>query len=529
MAGTGKTAIASTFAKDMDSQGLLGASFFIDRQQGERRELHRIIQTLAFDLAVHDFGKLRALWAFLRANPTFKKLPWQDQLRYLIQKPLQVGYVKNFVIVIDGLDESASSEGASLLSSLMTCFHNHPIKIFVTSRNEQNIADELLNIKHIPMRLQDLEVSGDVRIFYEHSLDVLCRTRRLRDWRSNVSLELMVELTGPLFIYAVTLLKIIQNTRGNPIAKLQALLKIAHLDGGSNIAFERLHKHNVLEQLYFHILTEALRDHHGHISSDYAARLHDILEVVFFAMEPLTAQALSSLLNIERNELDNYLFTLASVLIVPDVAGEEGLIRPFHQSFRDFVLQQGDLIHEKLFMDSDLANAHLTQYCLRALGVIRQKNPAYIHSRHYEDEIALPLGVRPSEASFTLPSHHHSVSASQASEKATYHSFDQDSSIEKTLLDVRLNDEVSGVQVPLELSHSCMHWLRYLARSGTKAKTVFPQVEEFLSQNALYWIELATVLGSLSALYQTVLTVPAFLKVYQDPYSRKSTLTCAVT
>jgi hypothetical protein len=185
----------------------------------------------------------------------------------------------------------------------------------------------------------------------------------------------MVELTGPLFIYAVTLLKIIQNTRGNPIAKLQALLKIAHLDGGSNIAFERLHKHNVLEQLYFHILTEALRDHHGHISSDYAARLHDILEVAFFAMEPLTAQALSSLLNIERNELDNYLFTLASVLIVPDVAGEEGLIRPFHQSFRDFVLQQGDLIHEKLFMDSDLANAHLTQYCLHALGVIRQKKP----------------------------------------------------------------------------------------------------------------------------------------------------------
>jgi hypothetical protein len=54
MAGTGKTAIASTFARDMEDQKILGASFFIDRQRAERQDLRRIIQTLAYDLAKHS-------------------------------------------------------------------------------------------------------------------------------------------------------------------------------------------------------------------------------------------------------------------------------------------------------------------------------------------------------------------------------------------------------------------------------------------------------------------------------------------
>jgi hypothetical protein len=51
MAGTGKTAIASTFATNMEEQGILGATFFIDRQEAQRRDLCRIVQTIAYELA----------------------------------------------------------------------------------------------------------------------------------------------------------------------------------------------------------------------------------------------------------------------------------------------------------------------------------------------------------------------------------------------------------------------------------------------------------------------------------------------
>jgi adenylylsulfate kinase-like enzyme len=51
MAGTGKSAISTTFAQNMDDEGLLGATFFIDRQVADRTDPHRIVQSLADNLA----------------------------------------------------------------------------------------------------------------------------------------------------------------------------------------------------------------------------------------------------------------------------------------------------------------------------------------------------------------------------------------------------------------------------------------------------------------------------------------------
>jgi hypothetical protein len=135
MAGTGKTAIASTFARTMDDQRILGASFFIDRQQAERRDLRRIVQTLAYDLAKHNHKQLRALWTVLQDDPTFDRLSYQEQVRLLIKEPLDVGRPGTLVVVIDALDECDACDGASLLTTLIKSFVHHPIKLFVTSRN----------------------------------------------------------------------------------------------------------------------------------------------------------------------------------------------------------------------------------------------------------------------------------------------------------------------------------------------------------------------------------------------------------
>jgi Cdc6-like AAA superfamily ATPase len=119
MAGTGKTAIASTFARNMEDQGMLGATFFIDRQQAERRDLSRIVQTLAYDLAKHSHEQLHAVWTVLRDDPTFERLPYQEQMRLLIKHPLDITRPRTLVIVIDGLDECGVSDGVSLLSTFV--------------------------------------------------------------------------------------------------------------------------------------------------------------------------------------------------------------------------------------------------------------------------------------------------------------------------------------------------------------------------------------------------------------------------
>jgi hypothetical protein len=366
MAGTGKSAIAKTFAKNTDDEGLLGATFFVDRQVAERRDPARIIQTLAYDLSEFDHIRLHALWSSLREKPTIKDLPLYDQVKALIKKPMEAGSSEPLLILIDGLDECKQSERAELLSVLVACLIDFPIKLFVTSRNETDIIHAFRQIHHLPVKLQEIDALGDVRLYWTHSLDELCGNH-VPDWRSIVSLDVLVELTGQLFIYATTMLKIIRNTKGSPVKKLTEVLETSRVGYEHGIGPANPSKRSPLDNLYFDILTDAVKDEDGDIIPEYAAQLHHILEIVIFAREPLTSHALSQILAIDATELQNYLSALFSVLIMPDMANTDGLIRPLHQSFPDFVLQHGKHVHKNLTIDPTVADVHATERCLAVL------------------------------------------------------------------------------------------------------------------------------------------------------------------
>jgi hypothetical protein len=123
-----------------------------------------------------------------------------------------------------------------------------------------------------------------------------------------------------------------------------------------------------LDGLYFDVITEAVTDGDGDVSSENAAQLHNILEVVIFAREPLTPHALAQLLDMDRSELDAHLSPLLSVLVVPDHADESGVVRPLHQSFPDFVVQQGKHIHHLLHIDVKIVDFRITEYCLQLMN-----------------------------------------------------------------------------------------------------------------------------------------------------------------
>jgi hypothetical protein len=362
MAGTGKTAIASTFARNMEGQKILGATFFVDRQEAQRCDLSRIVQTLAYDLAKDNYRQLEAVWRVLRDDPTFERLSIEKQVRVLIKEPLDIVRPETLVILIDGLDECGAANGASLLETLIRSLEHHPIKLFVTSRNEARISETLLDLPHTPYKLQDVEVSGDVQLYWEHNLDGL---KCIPDWRSMVTLDELVKLTGHLFIYATTLFDVIQDTKASPIKELVKLLEISRAGSRSTIAFADPSVHQgPLEKLYLHILTESMKDKRGSIRHEYALRVHDILEVVIFAREPITPQALCDLLNMDRDELDIYLLLLRSVLVVPEATHPGGVVRPLHQSFPDFVRQHGSLIHPQLAMHIEVADKNIAERCL---------------------------------------------------------------------------------------------------------------------------------------------------------------------
>jgi hypothetical protein len=459
MAGTGKTAIASTFAKHMEEQGILGATFFIDRQEAQRRDLGRIVQTLAYDLAKDDYRKLEVVWTVLRDDPAFERLPFEKQVQLLIKEPLDSASPETMVILIDGLDECGASNGASLLNTLVKSFAHHPIKLFVTSRNEVEIANTLRNLPHTSYKLQDIDVSGDVRLYWKHNLDNLCRGRGLPDWQSMVAVEKWVKLTGDLFIYATTIMKILSNTKTSPIKKLRDLLDISRSGNGSAIAFVVSENRGPLEKLYMHILREAVQDKDGIMRAEDAQHLHDILEVVIYAQEPITPQALSDLLDIDVNDLYAYLAPLHSVLVVPDATSADRVIRPLHQSFPDFVRQQGGIVHSKLTMNAALAHKNVAEHCFSQLNKLLRFDICNMK-----------------DASLF----NHQVSD----------------------LPTQLKEHISA-----SLRYSCRywmaHWLEDLRATGSQAQVPLG-LAAFCEQHLLHWIEVLSLTEDLNAVQRVM-------------------------
>jgi Cdc6-like AAA superfamily ATPase len=184
MAGTGKTTVAATFARNMKDQGFLTASYHIDRHHAERWDLGRIVQTLAYDLAKHDFERLQAVWTVLRDDQALERLSFHKNAQLLIRQTLDVGRSETMVVVIDGLDECGAEEGVSLLQTLVMALAHYPMKLFVTSRDEVDIANMFRSIPHTSLTLNWIGVSEDVRLFWEYNLNQLCRRTDLPDWRN---------------------------------------------------------------------------------------------------------------------------------------------------------------------------------------------------------------------------------------------------------------------------------------------------------------------------------------------------------
>jgi hypothetical protein len=87
LAGTGKSTIARTLCERLDSQSLLGSSFFISRDESDRREASNIVRSIAYQLAVRWRSVSDALCAKLREMPVSATRSLQQQIADFIITP----------------------------------------------------------------------------------------------------------------------------------------------------------------------------------------------------------------------------------------------------------------------------------------------------------------------------------------------------------------------------------------------------------------------------------------------------------
>jgi hypothetical protein len=462
VAGTGKTTISRSIAERLFAGGDLGASFFCSRDFADRRSLHLIFPTLAFQLA-YKYPKFRAqLVQILTTNPNVGHESLSDQLKKLLVEPLRSTGLST-VIVIDALDECDDDQPASAILSLLAREIDQipSVKFFITGRPEPPIRSGFRIPTLIPqteiLLLHDVEqrdVDHDIKTFLEYHMKELVKTRSDFDiatpWPSPEDVLIVISKAAGLFIYASTVIKFISSTSYDPIERLRLITSMPHSSAHEGTS--------ELDPLYTCMLERGCSDVDGD-DLDFFRRLLVIISSVMLLYEPITIASLARLLSLSSRDIFIPIRSLHSVLLVPD--SDSKSIRVFHKSFPDYLTDHRRCRDPRFFVDPRIHHGHLAIRCLELMNTRLEENicdlPQYAMNSDLKD-----LGIRGQES------------------------------------------------VDEALRYACRFWARHLcstSESGDDIGWMLELLREFVQRRLLRWLEVMSISKELRGAIHSLLEV----------------------
>ncbi|KAL7972428.1 WD40-repeat-containing domain protein [Trichoderma sp. SZMC 28014] len=446
MAGTGKSTIARTLAQARAKLNDLGATFFFKRGESDRTNLKSFVSTLARQLARNISGLDIHIKAAIDIDSTIVDKRVQDQFRRLIIEPLSKlpKTQSSLVFVIDALDECEQDGDVALLIRLFSTAQNVSprLRIFITSRPELPIR---LGFKNIKGAYEDLilheipapTIEHDITVFLWHKLGLIKKEsdqfqdgRKLpQDWPGEATVQKLVMMAIPLFIFASTICRLIGDYRlGNPQSLLDEVLSQENSDGTSQ-----------LHMTYYPALKQqlaSLQEYQIDKRIKIVKSFRLIVGTIVTLFQPLSAVSLSRLLNISEDFVADRLRLLHSVLDIPE--DPERPIRLLHLSFRDYLINLQNMKEKDFWIDEGLVHQNLADHCLR------------IMCRDLREDIC----------GFQQPGLYRS--------------------------DI-VADRIRG-HVPVELEYACLYWVPHVTATSFESHTA-EKVYSFLKQHLLHWTE----------------------------------------
>jgi hypothetical protein len=448
LAGTGKSTIARTLCERLESQSLIGASFFISRDQSDRREASNIVRSIAYQLAVRWRSVSDALCAKLREMPVSATRSLQQQITdFIITPARELPRDTSFIIVIDALDEAFSNFAGRPGGDLLLLLGQQllqlagRVRLFLTSRNESSIQqmfNTLSTNSQKVVKLHDLDntiVREDITTYLKHSFTVIRETRLdpvLTGWPSNEVVHQIVQLSGLLFVYAATVLRFIDSRRHSPRDRLAQYL-------GQQRTNTRASPYAQLDGLYRQILSDAVRDSDGD-EEFLCERLRAVMAVIVLAETPLSLEALSILSGVSRDDTGMAVDSLSSLLV--DGTSD---VRVFHPSFPDFVCDASRIRDSRLCVVPNVGHGLIALRCLELMN------------RHLRYDICKIQD--PTVANNDL----------------------QD-------LDVRLRENVSDA-----LRYAACFWCNHLTASDAPTGLIMNALNEFCQKHLFHWVEVLSL------------------------------------
>jgi hypothetical protein len=301
------------------------------------------------------------------------------------------------------------------------------------------------NGHHDTLRLHKIEkdiVRSDIRKYFEASF------KRIADqpgnlinlpWPHEEALDELLKRAGVLFVYAVAVMRFLEDMNHDPEARLQEVLdQQGALSSQSG-------PHGAVDNLYLDIMKRAGRDVDGKDDEELCARIRTISGAIVLLQDQLAPRALSSLLGMKPVLVIKDLQKLSAVL---NSETPTDPIKIFHPSFSDFILIRCS--DTRFLVEEGTHHAHLTVQCLKTMNRCLKQNICNL-----EDSSLLNFEVS------DLPA--------------------------------RLDN-----YAPMELRYACRHWMTHLGHTSRASEALVGELHEFCSKHLLHWIEMLSLLGILA-------------------------------
>ncbi|KAF5617860.1 hypothetical protein F25303_13157 [Fusarium sp. NRRL 25303] len=468
MAGTGKSTISRTVAYSRSQRGDLGASFFFKRGEVDRGNLNKLMSTLAYHLAMSIPEATVFIKKVLDVNPAIAGKSVKEQFEKLIQEPLSEAAAtatitsSSVVIVIDALDECDQEADIRLLINIFSqakTARPH-LRVFLTSRPELPIrlgfsgiqgAYQDLVLHEIPAQIvkHDIVVFLDdefKKIRYDFNRTVGDERKLPPDWPGRPTVQSLAQMAVPLFIFAATVCRFIGDRKYNS-PRIQ-LHKVLDYESKGHVS--------QLDRTYGPVLRSLITDVSGYDKTQIIDDFKIIIGSIVMLADPLSAWALSQLLEVGSEVVENRLDTLHSVLSIPPT--RKAPVRLLHLSFRDYLITN----EGEFRIDEEHAHQTLAKQCLRVMRSALHEN---ICSLSF-------LGTR-----------RYTVDSSELEEC-----------------------------MPSQLQYACMHWAYHYMEGDPKLNDN-DQVHDFLTTHLLHWVEAMSLLGRIKECLDSLGSLARWLEV----------------
>ncbi|TDL18575.1 WD40 repeat-like protein [Rickenella mellea] len=449
VAGSGKSSISHTVARQFNELKRLGSSFFFNRERDETRRPDNVFSTIARDLADLDIHIKDQLWKAIGNNRSLRLTrSVREQFENFVLKPTSDLKTRQtngpIVIVMDALDECGDPQWReTLLEIIADKIPELPsnFRFLITSRPEDDIMSALADKPFVMHRkMSDIgrqSTDADISVFVHHQL-----SRVFSDpvWPPSRWQAPLVQHAEGLFIWASTACLFVKGTGKAGGVDPTERLEIVISDHPKSEKMPHMLK------LYLTILQNIFDENDSLIMN----RFRIVLGRILVAMTPLSIDSLNDLHDTDdpKQSFDVNLVTRHMGALLDGVKTPNIPLRMLHTSFRDFLTDQG--LSGIFYVDISSQSGALIAPCLKIM-------------------------------SESLIGSLRSMENAMARRNDNMHCFSADEAMSPTL------------------QYACRFWIRHLLDIQSPSDQLLTTVQTFFTRYSLHCVEALSRLGKLQS------------------------------